>query len=354
VYSRNVKYSLQNVLTAAVAVGWTVIALELCLRIVDGVGFGFCNYVSNKLSLLASEYPSAYDPLLGYVPRPSYRGTPEMWHTRVTINSASLRQNRTDEADLRQYVILAVGDSYTFGDEVSDEGTWPAELEQITGLPVANGGVFGYGLDQIVLRAEALVPIHRPSRLIVSFFYEDVHRNYLRQRTGVEKPYFDIVNSKLVLRNVPPSPNRPHIEQIGFFRAALGYSYLADWSARRLGVSAWWYAGQFPKLGVDTDGTLVACLLMDRLKALEVSAGISTLVVAQYWHPFSKDEQGVAANLLKCAEKAGLATLDTRERLLAAYREDSGRYWNEWGSHMTATGNLLIAREIAKWVTGQP
>ena len=127
---------------------------------------------------------------------------------------------------------------------------------------MANGGVFGYGLDQIVLRAETLVPVYRPSLLVVSFIFDDVRRNSLAQRFGVEKPYFDVVNSKLVLRNVPPSPNRPRIEQIGSLRTILGYSYLADWSARRLGASAWWYAGRFPQLRANTDGPLVACLLM--------------------------------------------------------------------------------------------
>jgi hypothetical protein len=286
------------------ALGLTVATLELGVRIVDGVGFGLRNYVSYNLSLFASAYPSAYHPLLGYVPRAGYRG--DLWNTRITINSSSLRQNRTDEADHRQYVTLAVGDSYTFGDEVSDEETWPAQLEKTTGLPVANGGVFGYGLDQIVLRAETLVPVYRPSQLVVSFMFDDIYRNSLAQRNGVEKPYFDVVNSTLVLRNVPPSPNRPRIEQIGFFRTILGYSYLADWSARHLGVSSRWYSGHFLGLRINTDGPLVACLLMSRLKALEVRAGIKTLVVAQY-EGFSEEERHVTANLLECAQKAGLA-----------------------------------------------
>jgi len=347
------KHSLANLVTSVAAFGLTVATLELGIRIVDGVGFGLRNYVSYNLSLFASAYPSDYHPLLGYVPKPGYRGN--WWHTRITINSSSLRQNRTDETDHREYAILAVGDSYTFGDEVSDEETWPAQLEKTTGLPVANGGVFGYGLDQIVLRAETLVPVVRPLQLVVSFMFDDIYRNSLVQRTGVEKPYFDVVNSELVLRNVPPSPNRPRIAQIGFLRAILGYSYLADWSARRLRLSARWYAGSFPAARINTDGPLVACLLMSRLKALEVRAGIKTLVVAQYEDPFSEEERRVTANLLECAQKADLATLDTRERLLAAYRETPSkfnkRYFGE-GGHMSAAGNLLVAQLITEWIKG--
>ena len=361
------KHSLANLLTSVVALGLTVAALELGVRIVDGEGLGLRNYVSDKLSLLGAAYPSVYHPLLGWVPRPGYRGMPEM--CRVTINSSSLRQNRTDQADHRQPVILAVGNSFTFGDEVSDEQTWPAQLEEITGLPVTNGGVFGYGLDQIVLRAETLVPVYRPSLLVVSFIFDDIGRVTFAQKGGVEKPYFDVVNSKLVLRNVPPSPNRPHIEQISFLRTILGYSYLADWSARRLGASAWWYAGHFPQLRVHTDGRRVACLLMSRLKALEARAGIKTLVVAQYtrrsWLRSINGRKAIdrntaaskgTANLLKCAQKADLATLDTRERLFATYREAPSEFLKLYvkRGHLSAAGNLLIAQQIADWITSHP
>jgi hypothetical protein len=46
-----------------------------------------------------------------------------------------------------------VGDSFTFGDQVSNHETWPACLERKTGTGVANAGVFGYGGAQSVLRA---------------------------------------------------------------------------------------------------------------------------------------------------------------------------------------------------------
>ena len=77
--------------------------------------------------------------------------------------------------------ILAVGDSYTYGDEVLDEETWPAQLQRLTGRPVLNGGVTGYGFDQIVLRAEQLAAIHRPSIIIVSFIAHDILRTETRR-----------------------------------------------------------------------------------------------------------------------------------------------------------------------------
>lgn len=55
--------------------------------------------------------------------------------------------------------ILAVGDSFTSGENVGDLDSWPAQLQRLTGHTVLNGGVSGYGLDQIVLRTERLTAL---------------------------------------------------------------------------------------------------------------------------------------------------------------------------------------------------
>jgi hypothetical protein len=49
--------------------------------------------------------------------------------------------------------VLVVGDSFTFGDQVSDDETWPACLEATLHRGVDNGGVFGYGAAQALRRA---------------------------------------------------------------------------------------------------------------------------------------------------------------------------------------------------------
>ena len=47
------------------------------------------------------------------------------------------------------------------GDEVDDREAWPAQLQGLLGRRVVNGGVTGYGLDQMVLRAERFVALGR-------------------------------------------------------------------------------------------------------------------------------------------------------------------------------------------------
>lgn len=69
--------------------------------------------------------------------------------------------------------ILAVGDSMTYGEGVAVTDAWPAVLEARTGALVVNGGVPGYGVVQMVHRAQALAPLPRlapgPDIVLVAF-----------------------------------------------------------------------------------------------------------------------------------------------------------------------------------------
>ena len=52
----------------------------------------------------------------------------------------------------KHYKILTIGDSFTHGDAVSCEDSWPYILEQKSGISVGNLGVGGYGIQQALLR----------------------------------------------------------------------------------------------------------------------------------------------------------------------------------------------------------
>ena len=88
-----------------------------------------------------------YDHTLGWVPNPGVR---VIRGIQYTIIEGNIRSNGTTPSQSYQSnkTILAVGDSFTFGDEVNDHEAWPAQLEQLLSHHVINGGVFGYGLDQ--------------------------------------------------------------------------------------------------------------------------------------------------------------------------------------------------------------
>ena len=115
----------------------------------------------------------------------------------LTIDADGLR--RTGErrpARPAAAPILAVGNSFTFGEEVNDAETWPAHLAALAGRRVLNAGVSGYGFDQIVLRAEELAPRYKPAAIVVGFIADDIRRTEMRRLWGAEKPYFDIAERR--------------------------------------------------------------------------------------------------------------------------------------------------------------
>jgi len=87
---------------------------------------------------------------------------------------------------------LVVGDSFTFGDNVSDNETWPACLERKLGRGVDNGGVFGYGTAQALRRASLKLAEKSYTTLVLSTLvgsYDgDFERDRLSFRTGFPKP----------------------------------------------------------------------------------------------------------------------------------------------------------------------
>ncbi|MEO0393030.1 MAG: hypothetical protein AAF213_07270 [Pseudomonadota bacterium] len=352
---------LKNVVLMICSLALTLVGLEVALRLVDGEEvLTKTNFVARKLSLLSSSYPTAYDPLMGYIPQPDHRGEGELWGVPISIDSRGLRLAAADAPELERYDILAMGDSFTFGDEVGDGDTWPAHLSTLTNKTVVNGGVFGYGLDQVLLRTEQLVPALEPEIVVMSVLYGDMRRSQLAQRTGVEKPYFSIENDALVLNNVPPSRYRPRLEQIGRLRTILGHSYLVDFTMRRVGQAAWWYADGSPEVFAHNQLLDVSCKMAERFAQFATAQDFQPLIVIQYFLRVFVDPQGEKSimemngirQFMACAEAAGLPVLDTFPMLQQAFDNsvDAGQFVAIYvrGGHMSSEGNRVIAQLIAE------
>ena len=147
-----------------------------------------------------------YDSELGYEPRPGVSGT--LKGETLSYSADGFRNHNLDRPTATGPLILALGDSYTEGYAVSDDETWPAHLERDTGRRVLNAGVRSYGLDQIVLRAERLVPRVKPRTMVLAFIESDIGRTALLARELRFKPYFVPAGQGLELRNVPVPTER--------------------------------------------------------------------------------------------------------------------------------------------------
>ena len=99
--------------------------------------------------------------------------------------------------------ILTIGDSFTFGEEVNNNQTFPFYLQEI--LPnteVINLGVCGYGHDQMYLYLKEEGIKYNPDFVILGFVNADIKRNILMFRT-YSKPKFKLISNKLYLTNSP-------------------------------------------------------------------------------------------------------------------------------------------------------
>src|SRR5438445_8398568 len=229
------KSAVLGIVLAAISACPTMLGLELVIRIHRGRAF---QVQSSTADLSNRVRPVAYHPRLGWIPTPGQfsRG----WTSNA--DASSIRSNDRSISTASR-PILAVGDSFTFGDEVEDGETWAAHLEEILNKRVLNAGVGAYGIDQAFLRAELLLDKYDPDVVILSFVADDINRteySYYPYGRG-RKPYFEYENGALVLRNVPvpqePAPTGPRSFQT--LRRALGYSCLADAVLDRI-ARRWW------------------------------------------------------------------------------------------------------------------
>lgn len=333
----------------------SLLALEVALRIRRGTGLLADSDPTASVRMLRGSYPARYDPRLGYAPMPGAWLSDPSWGT-LTIDAQGLRENGGPPPPPGKQV-LAVGDSYTFGDQVSDRETWPAALERRLGIRVLNGGVFGYGFDQIVLRAEALADELSPDVLVVSLIPDDIERTEYSYRFA-HKPYFERVDAALALRNLPvPDPDVPPPGESAW-RRALRRSFLVEFVLHRLEPAGWLVRGG---VRVHHQGSAIARGLVERLATQAVSRGWRLLLVAA-WHPGARRE--LLDPVRESARELGIEVLELepvlRREIDARAGDWSHLFFVAEGvrghqpAHMTPYGNGVVADAIAERLRVRP
>lgn len=329
--------------------------LELATRADYGVPlFATTNFVAAALDIVrANSGALVHDDLVGWRLVDNTR-VGDGFNTGpygIRMNGDATRQPPAD-------AILTVGDSFTAGSGVRDEQTWPAQVEAITGVAVANASSGAWGGDQIVLNAERLIPVLRPKILIVSFLADDSLRNSYSTYGGGPKPYFTVEDGKLAQHNVPVPP--PFAKQYPFdlWRTIFGHSQFVFRAAAAVGkLPDWIGSGRFAYMRSlsNEDGVKVSCLLMDKLVAIKQS-GVRVIFMVQYNGAASLDSEPpwYGPPVLACAQDRGLETIDTFPALHQLALVDHERFvklWiDEYGQmgHMTKDGNAFIAGMVAK------
>jgi hypothetical protein len=339
----------------ALIVGAIVAALipvEATLRVIEGGRlFSFENLVTRNTDLLTVAGANRYDAHLGWVLADNQEhGTTGDFST----GEHGVRMNGPTIVPVPRGGVVVSGDSFTAGSEVHNWESWPAQLEAMLGVPVVNAATGGWGSDQIVLRAEHLIPVLRPKAIVVSFLADDIVRAGYATFGGGNKPYFTVEDGALVAHNDPVPRFSGRIDEIGWLRSLLGFSHLVADAMELTGHAEWWFGSFNRRIANDTVD--VTCRLLARLKETATREHVALYLLLQYGTNLIvplDDRPDYAGRVLACARTIGIPSVDTWPTLAALRRQaalttvfnvdpERGQY-----GHMSPAGNAMIARLVA-------
>lgn len=159
---------------------------------------------------LRKQYPDRYDPTKGWLPAKNLRNAQFSGNKPLSTNSRGLRGTTEFpyEAPRGRTRVLLLGDSFTFGAEVTDTDTYAHRLQtMLPAVEVVNLGVDGYGHDQMLIYFQEEGVKYGAAMVILGFIAGDMNRNTLAFR-DYAKPRFLVKNGTLTLSNSPvPAPD---------------------------------------------------------------------------------------------------------------------------------------------------
>jgi len=296
-----------------------------------------------------------YHEILGYILTPGFNSliTAPGWKNKsVTINQDGFREN-DNFISSGAYSILAVGDSFTFGAQVSNNETWPSCLERETGVSVANAGVFGYGAAQSLLRAKLEIQKQSFDTVILSVFLsDDFHRDRLSFRSGFPRPAVVSGANGLDWDQVPS------IDSVGtkynpatqsLVRSLADNSQLFSLIYSRLQSDL--DVGNMTRTEVALNAASVEGIMRFTLRQFSNLQVPQKILVIQYAEmeitrqDTPQDFLRLRENLYDEAAKLGIQIIDTSASLSESVRESDIMLW--FGHH-TPSGNKVVCEVIAQ------
>ena len=150
-----------------------------------------------------------FDPTKGWKSKPDIKEWKVFEDKVLNTNSRGFRGKNEYSYGKNQNKIriLVLGDSYTFGEEVSDNETYSYYLqEMIPQSEIINMGIHGYGHGQMLVYLKEEIAKYKPDIVILGFLHIDMDRNMLKFRDYAQ-PKFILNNNRLMLTGTPvPTP----------------------------------------------------------------------------------------------------------------------------------------------------
>lgn len=270
-----------------------------------------------------------FDAELGWIPRENFRSA------EVNIDSRGARGLQEDPPEkpvgTRRIVIL--GDSFTFGEGVSDADTYPAALERmLENVRVVNLGALGYGTDQQFLRLRRSAFAYDPDLVILGFFGPNVERNVISFRDAA-KPRFELSGVGIRLVGSPvPDPSTEWPSPLPLFR---GIAWMETLGGRLLDRTILAPRWEITRRILDA--------FADECRAHDVP-----LLLAFYpdkHRSFNPDPSDTEIVVKAWADSRGIPFASVRPAFAALPHSEQAKIFH---GHWTPFGNRFVARQLAE------
>lgn len=288
-----------------------------------------------------------FDPTKGWSSFPKIRDLPVFEDKVLNTNRFGHRGNldltRAKRPGWKRIIVL--GDSFTFGDEVSDDETYSYYLGQALAdrqIEVVNLGVHGYGHDQMLILLKELGVSLAPDLVIVGYISVDITRNGMAFR-DYAKPQFEWDGSALRLLNSPLPTPKEFIASTRW-QSRLGYLLRMAWA--RIDNAMGWRE--------ERDEALTGHLL-DAIAQVSADAGAESLIV---FMPMGHQLLYPAAVLARerflldhCdsnpALHCGSVLMDFVSQLAEGQKfRGGGHHWTPQGHRVVAKGLQTLIEEL--------
>jgi len=375
------------VLDRATQIGWTQLAgrttaLKILVLLVSSTlsllaAEGFLRFFSKYSGQAYSVNPTGsqykfykFDPVLGWANAPGMRGTysRDEFTYPIEVNAFAMRQGPVSlkpSGDRPRIAVL--GDSYVWGIGVSDEQRLTERLAEALDAEVLNFGVAGYGPIQYELMLDRVLEFEPDLVVLVFCLANDWGDNVLFDRYGYFKPYAMLEEPDGFSIEGYPLPN---VDDFGFAEPETGsvlVHMLVSAFSRGLGRPAQQGLVSFQdgmpyhlealsdaERQTVTDAVEVNARLLASIDGRIRSAGVPWLIApaptkCEYSPTCENDNSVRREDSLRLLEQAaagiGVPVLDT----VAAM--DGTHFWEKDG-HWNPDGHVIMASEIARYVTG--
>jgi hypothetical protein len=307
----------------------TFFSLEIIAR--------FYVYYVNKnlcaIKLNVDKYSGIYSKDLGYIPASGLKFG--CFGEKYTINNSNYRT--FDGYEFNKSTTLITGDSFGFGDEVSDNETVGYFLYKKYDTQSTNIAVFGYGIDQALLRANIFSKINNNKfkKIILIISPGSYPRILNTVRNSIYKPYYTAHDGSLQL-NLPTEKKFKHSSRDKLYQKSI----LIDYVIRTLNLNL-----QQNIFSSEKDEIELGCKIIEKFNN-EFKYNKIDFVIVMYREGkeiFNIDKKYIekTESYINCFKKNNIKYFDTKEVLSKSIKNKI--YTQNTYGHPTKLANEIVA-----------